>query len=171
MVARKGGGGKLARSETITVRLDPKLRFGAELAARKQRRTLSSFIEWAVDEALDRVNIYTEAFDGPDQELSAKEAMNKTWSVHEADRFTNLAQKFPFLLTHDEEVLWILIYEHGYFNDPRHIKRRISPIGLRPDRIREHWELLKKVAKGKADKSELPPAPDPRSMEDDDVNS
>ena len=47
---RKGGGSKLSRSEIIQVRLDPKLRFTAELAARKHRRTLSSFVEWAVSE-------------------------------------------------------------------------------------------------------------------------
>jgi hypothetical protein len=45
---RKGGGGKLSRSETVTVRLDPKLRYLAELAARLHRRTLSSYIEWAI---------------------------------------------------------------------------------------------------------------------------
>ena len=41
----KGGGAKLSRSETVTVRLDPKLRYLAELGARSQRRTVSSFIE------------------------------------------------------------------------------------------------------------------------------
>ena len=55
---RKGGGGKLARSETVTVRLDPKLRYLAELAARKQRRTVSSFIEWAVEQSFSGVNLY-----------------------------------------------------------------------------------------------------------------
>jgi len=53
----KSGGGKLSRSETVTVRLDPKLRYLAELAARKQRRTVSSFIEWAIEDALKRVSI------------------------------------------------------------------------------------------------------------------
>ena len=41
------GGSKLNRTETVTIRLDPKLRYLTELAARKQRRTVSSFIEWA----------------------------------------------------------------------------------------------------------------------------
>ena len=50
---RKGGGGKLARSETVTVRLDPKLRYLAELAARLHRCTLSSYIEWAINASLD----------------------------------------------------------------------------------------------------------------------
>lgn len=48
-------GSKLPRSEILTVRLDPKLRFAAELAARKHRRTLSSFTEWAVEEAVKRL--------------------------------------------------------------------------------------------------------------------
>ena len=51
---RRGGGGKLARTETVTVRLDPKLRYLAELAARVHRRTLSSYIEWAIKESLDK---------------------------------------------------------------------------------------------------------------------
>jgi hypothetical protein len=38
--SKRKGGGKLSRSETVTVRLDPKLRYLAELAALKQRRTL-----------------------------------------------------------------------------------------------------------------------------------
>ena len=58
---RRGGGGKLARSETVTVRLAPKLRYLAELAARKQRRTLSSFIEWAIEETLETESVLTRA--------------------------------------------------------------------------------------------------------------
>jgi hypothetical protein len=54
---KKGGGGKLSRSEIVTVRLDPKLRFAVELAARKQRRTASSFIEWAITEAIKRLPV------------------------------------------------------------------------------------------------------------------
>ena len=52
---RGGGGGKLNRSETVTIRLDPKLRYLTELAARKHRRTVSSFIEWAIESMLDKV--------------------------------------------------------------------------------------------------------------------
>jgi len=48
----KGGGGKLGRSEIIQVRMTPKLKSGAEMAAAKCRRTISSFGEWAIEEAL-----------------------------------------------------------------------------------------------------------------------
>src|ERR1700683_3750370 len=53
----RGRGGRLTRSETVTVRLDPKLRYLAELAALKHRRTLSSFIEWAIEDSLQRIKL------------------------------------------------------------------------------------------------------------------
>ena len=56
---RKGGGGKLSRSETVTVRLDPRLRYLAELAARLHRRTLSSYVEWEIGRASCRERVYS----------------------------------------------------------------------------------------------------------------
>lgn len=45
-------GSKLNRSETVTIRLDPRLNYLTDLAARCQRRTKSSFIEWVIKETL-----------------------------------------------------------------------------------------------------------------------
>jgi hypothetical protein len=57
MAARKkGAGGKLNRSKVVSVRLDPKLHYLTEIAAAVQRRTMSSYIEWAVQERLKRDN-------------------------------------------------------------------------------------------------------------------
>jgi hypothetical protein len=79
------------------VRLDPKLRYLANLAARKQRRTLSSFIEWAVEHALGEVHLESETI--------AQEA-GRLWDVEEADRFLQLALFYPDLLTFEEQQLW-----------------------------------------------------------------
>jgi hypothetical protein len=114
MVAKKkGAGGKLSRSEIITVRLDPKLRFAAELAARKQRRTLSSFVEWAIEEAVR--NSTVSMID--DTTGTVWQAMMQVWDVEEADRLVKLAINFPELLTFDEERLWKIISENPYFWD------------------------------------------------------
>ena len=43
------------KSGAVTVRLDPKLKYLADLAARKPRRPLSGFIEWAGEQSLARV--------------------------------------------------------------------------------------------------------------------
>lgn len=162
---RKGGGGKLARSETVTVRLDPKLRYLTELAARIQRRTVSSYIEWAVEESLSNVCLRHEEGGSRDDyrpAISIESMADGLWDVDEADRLVKLATQFPELLTHEEQILWKLIRENGllwkgnfdktsgeYKWDVRHN----SPIY---ERVREHWPILLAVAKGEADKSSLP---------------
>lgn len=153
---RKSGGSKLTRSETVTVRLDPKLRYLAELAARKQRRTLSSFIEWAVEDSLSRVVI--QELDGA---TIADQAAN-LWDVDESDRFAKLALRYPYLLTHEEQIVWKLIQENGHFWLGRYAGPedewtwRVDEQTLIFDRLREYWNKFIAVAQGKADKSTLP---------------
>ena len=50
-----GAGGKLGRSEQVTVRFTPELRKKAEEAAKKDRRTLSNYIEVCVEKACKEV--------------------------------------------------------------------------------------------------------------------
>lgn len=81
------GGGKLARSETVTVRLDPRLNYLMEMAARKQRRTKSAFIEWLISQA-----------------VSADDELPQLWDVEPARRLVLLGEHSPYLLTFDEEI-------------------------------------------------------------------
>lgn len=154
---RKGGGSKLSRSETVTVRLDPKLRYLAELAARKQRRTLSSFIEWAVEDSLSRV-LVEEGLNG----ASIADQAENLWDVDEADRFAKLALRYPYLLTHDEQVVWKLVCENGtlwrgrYAGPNNEWTWKVTEEALIFGRLREHWNQFIAVARGQADKSGLP---------------
>lgn len=108
---RKGGGGKLARSETVTVRLDPKLRYLAELAARKQRRTLSSYIEWAIEDSLKAVVLRQgTGYDG-DADVSVADEVGRLWDVDQAERFVRLAISYPELMTHEEQEVWKLLQD------------------------------------------------------------
>ncbi len=156
---KKGGGGKLSRSETVTVRLDPKLRFAAELAARKHRRTLSSFIEWAVEESVK--NVYLDGV-----KATAYSAIDLAWDVDESDKFVKMALYYPNLLTHEEDVLWKLIRENGYLWKGYYRDNKLRAMGewtweidlglINFERLRENWELFCSVAKGEMDKSFLP---------------
>lgn len=152
------GGSKLSRSEITTVRLDPKLRYLAELAARKQRRTLSSFIEWAIEDSLDRFNI-REWDDGSITLLSKAEEL---WDVDEADRFAKLALNFPELLTHDEQVIWKLVKENGFLWRGSYSKTTtewtwvVQENSLLFQRLRETWVDFKAVAAGDKPTSALP---------------
>lgn len=108
---RKGGGGKLSRTETVTVRLDSKLRYLAELAARKQRRTLSSYIEWAIEDSLKSVLLHQGTGYNGDANVSVAEEVKRLWDVDEAERFVRLAIHYPELLTHQEQEVWKLLLD------------------------------------------------------------
>jgi hypothetical protein len=117
---KTGGGSKLSRTQTVTVRFDPKLRYLAELAARKQRRTVSSFIEWAVEQSLHQ--IYLEdpsSYNVEGQTLSGN--AEELWDVDDSERFIKLALFYPQLLTHEEQLVWRAIKDHGLLSKHNHI--------------------------------------------------
>lgn len=155
--ARKGGGAKLSRSQTVTVRLDPQLRYMAELASRKQRRTVSSYIEWAIEESLKHILLHENG-----DSISVAGEMNHLWDVDESDRFAKLAINYPELLTHDEQVLWKLIRENGalwrghYTGASKEWMWEVRESEFRFELLREHWGIFKAVAAGEREKSALP---------------
>lgn len=159
---RKTGGGKLSRSETVTVRLDPKLRYLAELAARKQRRTLSSFIEWAIEDVVCRVAIYEGSGGYNNDSRSIGDESEYLWDVDDSDRFAKLAISYPELLTHEEQIIWKLIKENGYFwygnwqGINGAFQWKIEDKSLIFSRLRDYWDTLRKVAVGENPKSDLP---------------
>ena len=155
----KKGGGKLKRTHMVTIRLDPRLRYLTDLAARTQRRTTSGFIEWAIEKALSEIIL--KDFDDALTTLADEAVI--LWDIDEADRFVKLALNYPYLLTYDEQVLWKLIRENGYLwkgaygkDKDRIWTWKISQDSLRIDKLREHWDTFKDVAHGKIDASELP---------------
>lgn len=157
---RKGGGGKLSRSETVTVRLDPKLRYLAELAARLHRRTLSSYIEWAIEGSLNNNVLKVDPSDG--RGPSIKDEAEYLWDVDDADRFAKLALRYPHLLTHEEQVRWKLIRENGYlwsgcFDGPEHEWTwTVQESSLLFERLREHWAVFCEVADTRRGQDRLP---------------
>ena len=84
---------KKGKTENLTVRFEPKLRYLATLAARQQHRSLSAFVEWAVQEQLKTV------------EVSGKLLLDlDLWDVDEEDRTTLLVKNARCLINYDEEV-------------------------------------------------------------------
>jgi hypothetical protein len=157
------GGSKLNRSETVTMRLDPKLRYLTELAARQHRRTVSSFIEWAIERQLDHVILF-EDYDFHDRstsKVSLADEAQKLWDIDEPDRIAKLALHYPELLSYEEQVIWKLIRECGYlwkgtYDQQGYWTWEVKPGSLDFNRLRTHWETFKQVAAGEADKDSLP---------------
>ena len=171
---RKGAGGKLSRSEIIQTRLNPKLRFIAEVMARQERRTLSSLIEGLIEEAAERHKIALVLTERAQtdryllgkrkyQNVSMKAAADLIWSAEEADRFAALALFLPDLLTAEEEELWQTLVNKPYFwehfeinvetKSGKVVDKEWWPIidyhGLIRERLRDYWPLFRDILDGK----------------------
>jgi hypothetical protein len=178
MAMARAGGAKLNRTETVTVRLDPKLNYLCELASRAQRRTKSSFVEWAVAEALKTVELpevseYDGDFGG--RPVTVHEKSAELWHVDEADRLVALALTAPALLAHDEQLVWKLIRENGFLwrgnFKTGEWSWEVRANSLIRDRLRENWDVFKAVAADELPKDSLPKwnRTDPADDLDDDI--
>ena len=155
------------RSKIASVGLDPKLRYLAELGARKYRRSLSNYIEWAIEEGLKKVILWEHPTDASLNTSIAK-ASYGLWDIHEADRFVKLAHDYPDMLTDEEIILWELIRENDFLwrKDDKSLVLSDDPIFLplethfNFEHLRKYWDVFNAVAKGEADKSVLPTKPE-----------
>lgn len=183
MAERRKGGSKLARSETVSVRLDPILRLAAELAAAKERRSLSSFIEWCVEQQTK--NIIVDRSSYPDEGYSAYSVAQQVWEPETPDSFAKRALIYPDLLTVEELILWGFIKDAPYLWETHynHGKKKWTWIlgidSLDKYKLRELWpEFLSAAdgdenAKKKLDEARekyiknLPPPPPLEKKEED----
>jgi hypothetical protein len=126
--------GRLARSEVATLRLDPKLLYSVELAARKQRRTISSYLEWAAERSLDQIRLT----DSTGSSHSIADEIGQLWDVDEVQRFVNLASRHPELLTHDEQMVWERIKDDPYVWPRRGGEQPLANLNIR--KLRALWD-------------------------------
>lgn len=93
---------RLVKSEIIPVRIDPQLRMAVELAAGRERRTLSSLIEWTIERAMREYEVATEQ----GQPVSAWRIAELCWHPDPVWRLQLLAQRFPDFMTFEEKAKW-----------------------------------------------------------------
>ena len=142
------------KTEVFALRLDPKLKYLAEIASRKQRRSLANFVEWAIEQALSQVILVDSWANklGP----SAADEAEKLWALDECERLEKLAKSYPSLLTYEEQSIRRVIGEFTIFN--RHNKRMskfIDEKGVDLELVRACWKELKAYALGTGSKEEL----------------
>ncbi|MFM9864412.1 MAG: hypothetical protein ACKVRO_12470 [Micropepsaceae bacterium] len=144
----------------MTVRLDPKLRYFAEIAARKHRRTLSSFIEWAIELSLAHVHLRENT--DFNETIALRDEVPKLWDVDEPDRFVKLALNHAELLTHEEQILWKLLRDNGLMwrgsFDARTLEWTwsVKESSINEEALRAHWAVFQAVAAGTKPRTALP---------------
>jgi len=134
------------RTEVFAMRFDPKLKYLAELAARKQRRSLANFVEWAIEQALNSVYLIDPSDRNSRGETIADSA-SKLWALDEPDRLIRLATNYSELLTYDEQLIWRVICDHSVYNETM---QRPSQFKVKDDidisLVRNCWQEIKAYA-------------------------
>jgi len=133
----------------------------------KHRRTLSSFIEWAIEKAIKEVELLSlHEGSSADQKNkldyhTAKDAMDNVWDVEEADCFAKKAMIYPNLMNYDEQKIWKMVIEDKTLWKKRNdmagnIRSELNFVNFKFNEFRKHWEIFKKVVKGDLPANKLP---------------
>lgn len=95
---------------SVSLRIDPRIKYGIDLAARIQKRTVTGVVEWAVENALADIQMPTSVFrelESPDAATDLASHLDDIlWSTNEGVRLVLLASRYPSLLTYDETLIW-----------------------------------------------------------------
>lgn len=95
-------GSKLVKTEALQVRFDPLLRWAIEILAGRERRTLSSAIEWSVERTVKEMPVTEQQ----GRTVTAWEAAESCWHPDPVWRLQLFASRYPELLTFDERNKW-----------------------------------------------------------------
>jgi hypothetical protein len=130
----------------VTVAFDEKTRFLIEIAARNERRTVSSIINEAVLDYVPRLSHVEFNFPTP---LSS--IVEEIWSPIASTRFVLHADRLPSTLTFEEQILWQLIQKDAELwrtlpNGEEVSRDGNAKNGIKHDLLREKWEQLKERA-------------------------
>ncbi len=100
------------KTDTIGVRVSPRLRFALDLLARKHGASLSTIMVMAAEKLIESEGLTTVP---PEEE---KSLLDKLWSESESERLLALLKHAPTLLTHPErtmaEVLEYISFTRDY---------------------------------------------------------
>jgi hypothetical protein len=114
----KPTGAKTSRSETVSIRLDPRRRYLAEVAARANQVTLSAFIDLCVAHVLaNAMGIPAVHINDPERmsDLLVPKWADKFWHPDELHRFVMLASERFDLLQDAEPIMWMHITKDQRF--------------------------------------------------------
>jgi predicted transcriptional regulator len=145
MVKKKPNQGA-RKTEALTLRLDPKVRFLIDLIARQKRQSITGVIESAIELYATNYSVKAGLWDEELQDDSVKhhslyKICNEVYSTDDSFRFMMLYWVCPQLLSYEEKRLSETIYSSRIFWDEYpHSEDRTNDIDT--DVLREHWEQL-----------------------------
>ena len=135
------------RLEQFSVRLPPKLKFGLEMLARAQHRSLSQAVEWAVQVGLN-------SFEADREGLTLGQVLDDAWEQHgEPARILTIYRHAPMLLSfedgatcelieksHDLQALWREIESVSTSEERLELEKRLDVAFYEP--VLARWQEL-----------------------------
>lgn len=138
------------KGAVITFRLTPKYRFALELMARRQHRSVTGVVEWAIDQALQIDGIghppskpEVLCLDNGakvDIEKFTLSLLDRLWSPNEAKRLVNFGKYAPNLMSFEEKLIWEKIQDELIFHNENGT--------LDGNLIKKAWGLLEDYGEG-----------------------
>lgn len=92
------------KTEVLSIRIDPRVKYGLELLSRLQRRSTTGVVEWAIQSAFQ-----SEIFEPANEyrgETRLEEVMDELWHINDIERIVALALRKEQLLTYEESRIW-----------------------------------------------------------------
>jgi hypothetical protein len=137
-----------------SMKISPRLKYLAGLAARAQGKTLSGYVEATLEKSFEGIKI-TDDQEGYNSEpkpgKTLAELAEALYPGTEAGRFIALVHTAPWLFDDGESRL-LRILQHSDYFAPLSKGARI----LNSNRIQEHWTILAAIRDGEADIDILP---------------
>ena len=89
-------------SKMISVRIDPKIRYLAELAAEARNESLTKYLEWALDESFKKVTLYK----SPELEITYGPGRGEIELGPAPDPEEEQAKRDAMLISNKADLLW-----------------------------------------------------------------
>lgn len=149
------------KTETLTLRLDPKVKFTIDVISRVKRQSITGVVEAAVEALVFDLDV--PFHDGGNTEnCSVANAVTEVWSTDESERFVNFCYHLPNLLTFEEQRIWETIKASPVFMEKAPAKIgthwQVEGVGrLNREYIRMFWsDLLEHVEENKESRTIVP---------------
>lgn len=125
------------KTEALSIRIEPRMRYGLEILARLQRRAVTGVVEWSIAQAFQNETTR----DSKGSEVGFERALDRLWSPNEPERILALRFYYPALMTFEEERLAKVLTSTAVLWSAR----EPSYGSFRWDVVLPVWEQLKPV--------------------------
>lgn len=134
---------------SVSLRIDPKVKYAIDLLAREQKRTITGVVEWAVMQAV-RAHKMPGYVGKDDEDLSLYDFLEMAWSPIESHRIVALGSYMESLLTFEESCLYKVVksipemYQEVNYDpkDPTYVETRIKY-----ELLGAYWPMIEQRAK------------------------